>query len=127
MSNKQEQLNEKELELFIKFNNQIERKNRHSDFYYLDDPNQSQEDISKKQEYNYTQLVKDTANQIRSDPEYFNSPRIKQLLREMYQSYSPTDLNMDLQLDLKTIFNLQYTEEETKLSKQLQNTKEEEE
>lgn len=126
MSNKQEQLNEKELELFIKFNNQIERKNRHSDYYFLDDPDQSQEDISKKQEYNYNQLVKDTANQIRNDPEYFNSPRIKQLLREMYQSYSPVDLNMDLQLDLKTIFNLQYTEEETELSKQLRNTKEEE-
>ena len=126
MSNKQEQLNEKELELFIKFNNQIERKNRHSDFYYLDDPNQTQDDIRDKQEYNYKQLVKDTAEQIRNDPEYFNSPRIKQLLREMYQSYSPVDLNMDLQLDLKTIFNLQYTEEETELSKQLRNTKEEE-
>ncbi len=126
MSNKNEQLNEKELELFIKFNNQIERKNRHSDFYYLDDPNQTQDDIRDKQEYNYKQLVKDTAEQIRNDPEYFNSPRIKQLLREMYQSYSPVDLNMDLQLDLKTIFNLQYTEEETELSKQLRNTKEEE-
>ena len=126
MSNKNEQLNEKELELFIKFNNQIERKNRHSDFYYLDDPNQTQDDIRDKQEYDYKQLVKDTAEQIRNDPEYFNSPRIKQLLREMYQSYSPVDLNMDLQLDLKTIFNLQYTEEETELSKQLRNTKEEE-
>lgn len=126
MSNKNEQLNEKELELFIKFNNQIERKNRHSDFYYLDDPNQTQDDIRDKQEYNYKQLVKDTAEQIRNDPEYFNSPNIKKILREMYQSYQPVDLNMELQLDLKTIFNLQYSEEETKLDKQLRNNKEEE-
>lgn len=126
MSNKYDQLNEKELELFIKFNNQIERKNRHSDFYYLDDPEQTKDDTKTKQQYNYTQLVKDTAEQIRSDPEYFNSPNIKKILREMYQSYSPTDLNVDLQLDIKTIFNLQYTEEETKLDKQLRNNKEEE-
>lgn len=63
----QDYFNEDEFDIFRKFNNKDERKERHIDTYFIED---SEEDIDKI-EYNYSKLIDDTIQQMKRMRSYF--------------------------------------------------------
>lgn len=63
----QDYFNEDEFDVFRKFNNKDERKERHIDTYFIED---SEEDIDKI-EYNYSKLIGDTIQQMKRMRSYF--------------------------------------------------------
>lgn len=53
-----------DVELFLAFNNREERNNRHIDYYCVDDPNLSEEEVEKFMKYNKKKLIDATRSQI---------------------------------------------------------------
>lgn len=61
----------KEFELFKKFNNNFERKNRHIDTFFLDNPQETLEEKKEKAKINEEKLIHDTKQQLMVMQEYF--------------------------------------------------------
>lgn len=102
-------LDELQYELFIRFNNSAERRERHIDTYFLDNPELDQEGIERLKQRNIELLKKDTLKQIVDHPEVLNLTKeeLKQRVDYIYNEIMELGKSVD-ELTDEEIENLIY-------------------
>lgn len=71
-----------EFEIFRQFNNGNERKSRHVDTFFLDNPEETKEQLLEKARTNEKTLLKDTLSQIESNPDFFPALKKDQVVKK---------------------------------------------